>query len=195
MLETYALEEQKILLGIARETLKAAAAGEDRPHPDLAALPPRLGEKRACFVTLNSQGDLRGCTGTLTARRPLADEVSATTVQTALYDPRFSPVKPAEVAEIQIEISVLTPPELLTYSSPEALLRLLRPGIDGVLLRLGQYRSTFLPQVWERYPDPADFLTLLCRKAGLPGDAWQSPDMQVDIYQTVVFEEHEPLSR
>jgi AmmeMemoRadiSam system protein A len=194
MLETYTPEEQAILLGIARETLKAAAAGQDRPRPDLATLPPHLGEKRACFVTLNSQGDLRGCTGTLTARRPLADEVSATTVQTALYDPRFSPVRPEEVPEIQIEISVLTPPEPLVYSSPEELLRALRPGIDGVLLRLGHYRSTFLPQVWERYPDPVEFLTLLCRKAGLPGNAWRSPEMQVDIYQTVVFEEHEQPS-
>jgi AmmeMemoRadiSam system protein A len=189
MVDVYTPEERVLLLGIARETLEAITTGAGHPVPDLTSLPPALREKRACFVTLTEQGDLRGCTGTLVARRPLADEVALTTAQTAFHDPRFAPVRAEEVPLIRIEISVLTPPVELQYDSPEALLHSLRPGVDGVLLRMGPYRSTFLPQVWEHHPEPETFLKLLCRKAGLPDDAWKRPEMRVDVYQTVSFEE------
>ncbi|MCC7206104.1 MAG: AmmeMemoRadiSam system protein A [Anaerolineae bacterium] len=189
MTDQYTPEEQAILLGIARAAIEAAANGQPRPHPDLAALPPALREPRACFVTLFEYGELRGCTGTLAARRPLADEVSATAIQTAFNDPRFMPVTAQETPSLRIEISVLTPPQTLPYDSPDDLLHKLRPGVDGVLLSLGPYRSTFLPQVWENHPDPAEFLSLLCRKAGLPADAWKTMGMRVEVYQAISFEE------
>jgi AmmeMemoRadiSam system protein A len=189
--EEYMPEEQAQLLRISRGTLEAITAGNARPRPDLATLAARLREERACFVTLQSQGELRGCTGTLTARRPLADEVSVTTVQTALNDPRFPPVLAAEVPNIHIEISVLTPSTRLDFDGPDDLLMRLRPGTDGVTLHLGPYRSTFLPQVWERVPDPAEFLTLLSRKMGLPGDTWRHPRLVVEIYQSIIIAEPE----
>lgn len=192
MIDQYTPEEQTQLLGIARSTLERLTADGIRLRLDLETLPPRLREKRACFVTLNSHGELRGCTGTLVARRPLADEVSVTAVQTALDDPRFPPVVASEVPQIVIEISVLTPPVPLNYDGPDDLLLRLRPGIDGVLLQLGPYRSTFLPQVWERIPDPVEFLTMLSRKMGLPADTWRHPKLHVETYQTFVFEEHSP---
>jgi AmmeMemoRadiSam system protein A len=191
MIDEYTPDEQAQLLHIARHTLETVTAGGMRPLVDLQALPPRLREERACFVTLTIGGELRGCTGTLVARRPLAEEVSVTTVQTAFSDPRFPPVTAAETPRIEIEISILTPSVPLHFDTPEDLPRLLRPRIDGVTLHLGPYRSTFLPQVWERVPDPIEFLTLLSRKMGLHGDAWRDPRIEVETYQSVVMAESE----
>src|SRR5579859_4028281 len=147
MSDTYSPEEQAQLLSLARRTLEAVTSGTPRPRLDVPALPPSLREDRACFVTLYIDEELRGCTGTLAARRCLADEVEQTTIQTAFNDPRFLPVKSEEVPYIRIEISVLTPAQPVKFTSPDDLKRLLRPGIDGVTLRFAQYRSTFLPQV------------------------------------------------
>ncbi len=191
MNDEYSPAECDQLLEIARQALIAASSGVPRPVLDVNVLPPRLQELRACFVTLMANGELRGCTGTLAARRSLAEEVAYSTVQTALFDPRFSPVSLCQVDAIRIEISVLTPSKPLFYDSPDDLLRQLRPNVDGVTLRQGQNRSTFLPQVWERLADPVEFLTLLSRKMGLPGDSWRRPDMEVETYQAFKIEEIE----
>jgi len=191
--DTYTPQEKHLLLRLARETLQRVTSGQQPPAVDLAALPPALAEERACFVTLRRRGNgmLRGCTGTLMARRPLAEEVVNMTIQTAFYDPRFPPVQAYEVPELQIEISVLTPPQPLHFRDPDELLRKLRPGVDGVTLRLGHRRATFLPQVWESYPDPEVFLSLLSQKMGAAPDAWRDPRLQVETYQAVVFEEED----
>ncbi len=186
----YTPEEQAILLRIAREALEAATRGEKPALPDLQKLPEALREPRACFVTLHtSTGALRGCTGVLTARQPLAHEVSYTTIQTAFYDPRFPPVQAREVPGLVIEISVLTPPEELTFQTPEEIPRLLHPLEDGVILVVGNRRATFLPQVWERVSDPVEFLDMLCQKMGLLPGCWRQPDVQVYIYHAIVMEE------
>lgn len=191
MTEAYTPEEQQILLDLARRTLERITANAPEPSVDLDTLPPRLVEKRACFVTLRrrADGSLRGCTGTLVARRPLAREVVAMSVQTAFHDPRFPPVRQSEVGELHIEISVLTPSRPLEFSDPEDLARKLRPGVDGVTLRLDTLRATFLPQVWESYPDPHVFLSLLAQKMGLPPEAWRHPRIEVETYQAVLIEE------
>jgi AmmeMemoRadiSam system protein A len=191
--DTYTPQEKHLLLRLARETLQRVTSGQQPPAVDLATLPPALAEERACFVTLRRRGNgmLRGCTGTLMARRPLAEEVVNMTIQTAFYDPRFPPVQAYEVPELQIEISVLTPPQPLHFRDPDELLRKLRPGVDGVTLRLGHRRATFLPQVWESYPDPEVFLSLLSQKMGAAPDAWRDPRLQVETYQAVVFEEED----
>ena len=97
-----------------------------------------------------------------------------TTVQTAFSDPRFPPLLAAELPEIRVEISVLTPSQPLAFDGPEDLLARLTPGIDGVTLRVHGRRATFLPQVWDAYPDPEVFLGLLCQKMGLLPDTWRS---------------------
>jgi AmmeMemoRadiSam system protein A len=149
-----------------------------------------LREMRACFVTLRERNeDLRGCTGTLVARQALAQEVGHTTVQTALHDPRFPPVRAEEVPDLQIEISILTPPVERPFQSSNELLALLRPHVDGVILVVDGRRATFLPQVWERVPDPVDFLNLLCRKMGLPSLAWTRKNVQLYTYEAIVIEE------
>lgn len=189
MTDSYSPNEQAILLHIARHTLEVVTSGGQRPALDESQLPESLMQPRACFVTFTEGGMLRGCTGTLVARQPLAEEVSQTTVHTAFNDPRFDPVRSEEVPWIVIEISVLTPPQPLVVTCADELLHALRPGNDGVVLKVGGRRSTFLPQVWEHYPDPVDFLSALCRKANLPSDAWQLPEAEIDIYQSVMFEE------
>lgn len=187
----YTPEEEHILLALARDTLRAVTRGHPPPPLDQDALPPALLEPRACFVTLRrrSDGALRGCTGTLAARRPLALEVVEMTQQTALNDPRFMPVTAPEVPGLHVEISVLSPPQPLQFDDPDDLLHKLHPGIDGVTLMLDDRRATFLPQVWESYPDPRLFLSLLSEKMGRSPDAWRDPQLQVETYQATVIEE------
>ncbi|MBN1310446.1 MAG: AmmeMemoRadiSam system protein A [Anaerolineae bacterium] len=182
-------DERRLLLKLAREAIEAAAAGKIPPPIELANLPAGLREPAACFVTLHIGDELRGCTGTLIARAPLAEEVIHTAAQTALSDPRFAPVTPAEAPSLDIEISVLTPPQKLNVPAPDALPKLIRPGIDGVTLSRGLHRATFLPQVWDKIPDPITFLDMLSQKMGLSPKAWLMPGMQVEVYQVEEFSE------
>jgi AmmeMemoRadiSam system protein A len=98
-------------------------------------------------------------------------------------------VTPREVSQLEIEISVLTEPQPLFFSSPEDLLRRLRPGVDGVVLQLGGRGATYLPQVWEQIPDREDFLNNLAEKAGCAPSAWREPGTSVLIYHVESFKE------
>ncbi len=190
-MSAYTKSEQEQLLHIARETLVAITHQKPPPNIDLVQLSPALRAERACFVTLRHRytDALRGCTGTLVARSPLAQEVVITTRQTAFNDHRFAPVQAAEVPDLHIEISVLTPMEPLDYSDANDLVRKLRPGIDGVTLEYGQRRATFLPQVWERVTEPTTFLNMLSNKMGLEASAWRQVKMRVSTYQSIIIEE------
>ncbi len=195
MSDQYTPQEERLLLRLARESITAAVNGGRPTFPTLETLPEALQAPRACFVTLHTRdGMLRGCTGVLAARQPLAHEICQTAVQTALYDPRFMAVQPQEMDDIEIELSLLTPPVELAFDSPEDLLRKLRPNRDGVILAIGAGRATFLPQVWERAPEPEDFLDLLCRKMGQPSGAWRQPGVRVYIYETVIIQEESELA-
>ena len=185
----FSIGERQQLLALARDSIDAGAGSKPLPQIDLADFPANLQEPHACFVTLHKYDDLRGCTGVLIARAPLALEVIQTASQTALCDPRFPPVTLDEVPHLDVEISVLTPPIKLEISSPTQLPHCIRPGIDGVTLSRGFYRATFLPQVWERVPDPAQFLDLLCQKMGLPARAWAFTKLDVEVYQVEQFSE------
>ena len=143
------------------------------------------------FVTLNINGALRGCIGNLTAAGSVTESVRRNAVSAAFQDSRFSPLSAEELAEVEIEISVLSPPQKLEYSDGDDLIRKLRPGIDGVILRLGGTGATFLPQVWEQLPDPELFLGHLCRKAGLTASAWRDSHPEIEIYQVQSFTEEE----
>jgi len=185
--------EQIFLLRIAREAVEAAAHGEDMPPLDLADCPEQLRAPGASFVTLTRSGALRGCIGGLQAAIPLALDVREHALAAATEDYRFLPVQPEEVAELEIEVSVLTEPRALEYTSPQDLLNQLRPGIDGIILSSGLRRATFLPQVWEKVPDPPTFLSMLCEKAGLRENAWRVGGLQVATYQVESFHEVQPI--
>jgi AmmeMemoRadiSam system protein A len=184
------LADQQYLLRLARRTIESSAVGDRLPPIDRRSLSSWLRAPGASFVTLTRQGALRGCIGGLKAEDPLAEDVRQHAHAAALEDPRFPPVQPGEVDGLSIEISVLGAAEPVSYGAPEDLLRSLRPGIDGVILQYGSHRATFLPQVWEKVPDPEEFLSLLCQKAYLSGSAWRQLRLEVLTYQVESF--HEP---
>jgi uncharacterized protein len=183
-------EEKQILLRLARQTIELAANHRPPLTLRLEDYPPALRTDGAAFVTLTTfGGELRGCIGALAPYQPLVQDVCEHAAAAALEDPRFPPVRPAEVPRLQIEISRLTTPEPFTYNTPQELLERLQPGVDGVVLRDGFRRATFLPQVWEHLPDKADFLSHLCSKMGAPANLWQRKVLQVELYQVEEFSE------
>lgn len=139
----------------------------------------------ATFVTLHSQGRLRGCIGTVEAHRPMVEDVVEHAYAAAFQDPRFEPLREAELDELDIRISILSPRRLMRVASEQDLLEQLRPGTDGLVLELGQQGATFLPTVWQQLPNPADFLKQLKRKAGLDPKAW---DAGLRFYRYITIE-------
>ncbi|HHL45557.1 MAG TPA: AmmeMemoRadiSam system protein A [Gammaproteobacteria bacterium] len=184
--DTLSAEERAILLETARRSILHGLE-RGRPLPiDLSRYPESLRVKRATFVTLHIHGHLRGCIGTLEAVRPLVEDVASNAWAAAFSDPRFPPLARSELDSIQIEISVLSPPQPMAFHSEADLIRQIRPGMDGLILEERGHRGTFLPSVWESLPEPGDFLRHLKQKAGLPPDYW-SDTIKVYRYTTESF--------
>ncbi|MBF0370600.1 MAG: AmmeMemoRadiSam system protein A [Magnetococcales bacterium] len=159
---------------ILRGHLEKVLRGEEGISPDqLLAQDESLGVQGASFITLTQAGQLRGCIGTVQAHRSLARDLLDNAVAAATRDPRFSALRAEQLADVRIEVSLLTPPEPFPYRDGLDLLKRLQPGVHGVILRKGQRRATFLPQVWQQLPDAKTFLTHLCLKAGLMEGCWQ----------------------
>jgi AmmeMemoRadiSam system protein A len=182
-------EEKSSLLRLARQALESGVHGSSLPPLDDASLTPALRAEGASFVTLTVHGNLRGCIGALEPYQPLAEDVREHAVAAALQDYRFHPVQPGELAGIEIEVSRLTVPVPLDYADAADLLSRLHPGVDGVILRDGVRRATFLPQVWEKIPDPSEFLENLCYKMGAAPDIWKRKKLEVLIYHVEEFHE------
>jgi AmmeMemoRadiSam system protein A len=189
MKDKLTLEEQGTLLRMAREAMEYAVRGRKLPPIQIKPLTPTLREHGASFVTLTIRGQLRGCIGALEPYQPLADDVREHAVAAALEDPRFPPVQEDELSRIQIEVSRLTRPVPLEYTDANDLLHKLRPHVDGVILKDGFRRATFLPQVWEKLPDPSEFLNNLCYKMGASDNLWRNKHIDVLIYQVEEFHE------
>ncbi len=182
-------EEKQTLLKLARQSLENGVRGMALPTLDPAALTPTLLAEGAAFVTLTINGDLRGCIGALEPYQSLAADVREHAVAAALEDYRFPQVKENDLAKIQIEVSRLTRPVPLEYKDADDLLTKIRGGVDGVILRDSFRRATFLPQVWEKIPDPEDFLANLCYKMGAAPDTWKRKHLEVLVYQVEEFHE------
>jgi len=185
----YSPEQRRYLLDLARKTLAGAARGRGAPDVADRDVPWALSRPKGCFVTLTKGGKLRGCIGNIFPRGSLAGAVVSMTRNAALADRRFSPVTEDELDDIEIEISVLTVPRPLKFTSSDDLLAKLRPGIDGVVLRLAGRQSTYLPQVWTQIPDKGKFLRSLSSKAGLSPFAWRHEDVSILTYQAEAFHE------
>lgn len=183
--------ERTTLLQLAREQLVAAGNGNGMIEIDETSLPPRLLRPESAFVTLSTDGALRGCMiDAFAAHEPLYRNVLRNTLLAATEDERFPAVAPDEVEGIRIAISVLTPPEPLGFTDPDELIAKLEPGVDGVILTVDDATSSYLPDVWETFPDPADFLSHLSEKAGLSPDRWrEAPYPVIQTYQATRFEE------
>lgn len=190
MHEKLTLEERRILLRLARESMERGVKGEELPHLDLTAFPADLREQGSSFVTLTVGDQLRGCIGSLDPYQSLAEDVREHAVAAALRDPRFPAVTEQELNAIRIEISRLTRPVPLEYKDAGDLLSRLCPYVDGVIVRDDpSHRATFLPQVWEKIPAPADFLDNLCFKMGAKPDLWRTKHLEVLTYKVEEFHE------
>jgi len=178
-------EHGRVLLEAARASIRSRLddAGQDAPP---GGWPAPLDEPGASFVTLNVDGALRGCIGSIVPGRALGDDVWSNARRAAFEDPRFEPLARAERPAAALEIAVLGPLEPLAVDSERALLAVLRPGVDGLLLRLGEQRATFLPKVWRTLPVPSLFVRQLERKLGVE-DAFRDPALEVHRYQVQEF--------
>lgn len=176
-------ETRSRLHGIAIESITHGLQHRRPLRIQSEGLTEMLVERRATFVTLRVQGQLRGCIGQLKPRDPLAQSVAANAFAAAFRDPRFEPLVATELVGLAIQISVLSEPEPLTFESQEELLQQLRPGTDGLILAEGTRTGTFLPSVWSAIPRRQDFIEQLKRKAGLAEDYW-SKTLTVARYTT-----------
>jgi AmmeMemoRadiSam system protein A len=189
MTEPLTETEKRTLLQLAREALERGVRGEMLLPLDQETLTPVLQSEGSSFITLIQHSELRGCIGALEPYRPLAEDVREHAVAAALQDYRFPRVQPGDLQKIKIEISRLTLPEPLAYISAEDLLIQIRPGVDGLMLRDGPHKATFLPQVWKKIPDKVEFMDQLCAKMGAAPDHWRHKRLEVRVYQVEEFHE------
>ena len=178
-------EASGTLLPIARAAI-AQALGKTHAADESA---PWLRTQGASFVTLNLAKKLRGCIGSLQAHRPLLDDVKANAFAAAFKDPRFKPLTVAEYEHIEVEISLLSALTEMQFTDEASALAQLKPHMHGVIFQYGHHRSTYLPQVWESFADPAMFLATLKQKAGLPPTFWDA-SVKIQTYTVAKFREH-----
>lgn len=167
-------EQRRVLLDLAAESIRHGLEHGRAVDVRKRDYPETLTEIRATFVTLNMDGQLRGCIGTLVASAPLAEDVATHAYAAAFQDPRFPPVTAAEVDKLHIHISILTPETPISFTNETDLLQKLVPGEDGLTIAQGFRKATFLPSVWDSLPDPATFLQHLKLKAGISGSPEQA---------------------
>jgi len=189
MKEVLTDEQGKNLLQLARQTI--AERLEQRVQSETVQDEDLNTAEYGTFVTLKIKGALRGCIGNLLPSGSVAEGVKRNAISAAFHDSRFSPLTATELEQVEIDISVLSQPQVLEYQDGADLVSKLRPGIDGVILRLNGASATFLPQVWDQLPTPELFLGHLCRKAGLVDSAWKKSHPEIQIYQVQCFEEEE----
>jgi len=173
--------DRAALLGIARGAILAHLEGRPLPDPPAKGA---LAEVRGAFVTLHVRGELRGCVGTFQPTESLARTVAKMAVAAASDDPRFRPIEPGEVPDLDVSISALGPRQPL--SDPRAV----RVGMDGLIARRGWHRGALLPKVAvENSWTAEEFLKHVCLKAGLPSRAWREPGTELEVFQADEFGE------
>ncbi len=180
----------KTLLSIARASI-AQVFGQSSDVAEDAAW---LQEKAGCFITLTQNGQLRGCIGTIEAKQSLLDDVKTNAKAAAFNDTRFSPLTSEELNKTDIEVSLLSPMQALSFSNEQEALAQLRPHIDGVVFEYGDHHSTFLPQVWQQLPDVKEFIAHLKHKAGLSPDFW-AEGVKLSRYTVTKWKEQDLLPR
>jgi uncharacterized protein len=173
--------EQKELLRIARETIVAHVSGQTIP---VVAKPSKgLNLKSGCFVTIKQKGELRGCIGNFVSDKPLYRLVQEMAMAAATQDPRFYPMKPADLDEFEVDISVLSPLKKISEATDIVV------GTHGIYIIKNHCRGVLLPQVATEYGwDRDSFLRHTCIKAGLPDEAWKK-DCEIYIFSAQVFGE------
>jgi uncharacterized protein len=181
--------ESLVAIRLARGAIESELL--DKSIPSVELLPDVFKEVGAVFVTLKNRPDnsLRGCIGSLIAHRLLYEDIVANAISSAFNDPRFPSLDKNELANIKIEISILSAPKKLVYKDAADLLSKITPKVDGLIVKYQEYQATFLPSVWDEVPLKEQFLSLLCKKAGLDSDFYKKGDLEVYTYQAEKFEE------
>jgi AmmeMemoRadiSam system protein A len=176
-------DDRLTLVDIARRAISSAVL--HKSIPDFPIFTGTLSEPRGAFVTLHLAGNLRGCVGQVENPGPLADVVARSAINAALNDTRFAPVRPEEIAQLEIEISVLSALERIL---PEAIVA----GRHGLLVVSGSSRGLLLPQVAsERNWTASRLLEETCQKAGLPSDAWRQASTEIYGFTAEIFSERD----
>ncbi|MGC9514425.1 TIGR00296 family protein [Methanocrinis sp.] len=181
------IDEGRRAVTLAREALAAYVERKERITPK--GLPPAFSEKAGVFVTLHEDGELRGCIGYPEPVMELGRAIVDSAINAGVNDPRFSRVRPEELSQIEIEVTVLTPPrpyDVRNRDLPDAV----KVGKHGLIVKRGMWSGLLLPQVameWEF--DPEDFLCQTCLKAGLPPDSWIDEETEVLFFEGQVFAE------
>ncbi len=181
--ESFSLEQKLILLNLASGSIQNGLQYGAALEVDPSGYPDRFRRNGACFVTLKIRGRLRGCIGTLEGTRPLVVDLAENAYKAAFSDPRFPALTLDEFRFLEMDISILSPPEPILFSSEADLVQKVRPGIDGLILEDGMRRGTFLPSLWDTLSDPWEFVRELKRKAGFDPDYW-SDTLKVQRYTT-----------
>ncbi len=182
-------EDGQLLIKFAREAIKKYVKENGIIEP--ARAPEHLKGKRGVFVTLNKDSELRGCIGFPDPIKPLINGVIEAAIAAATSDPRFPPVTLDELNEIEIEVSVLTKPELIKVDDPTKYPEMIKVGRDGLIIEKGFHKGLLLPQVATEWGyDEEEFLCSTCMKAGLPPDCWYDPETKVYRFQAQIFNEN-----
>jgi AmmeMemoRadiSam system protein A len=165
-------EDRQILRDLAYQSIRNGLKTGKALEIDITRYPQQLREKKATFVTLHRNQELRGCIGILKPMRPLAEDVAHNAWAAAFTDSRFKPLTENELDDLDVHISILGTPEEMEFNSEDDLIKQIRPGKDGLVLEEGFNKGTFLPSVWESLTDGKEFLDHLKLKAGLPANYW-----------------------
>lgn len=176
--------ESEVLFSLARLGIESAW----NSSRELPVLTDEYWEDGASFVTLKIGGVLRGCIGSLRAYHSLWKDIQSNAFSAAFRDYRFAPLTKSEYSLTSIEISILTTPELVSFSSEEELRTKIVPGSDGIVLSSGEKRATFLPQVWDELPGFSDFFSHLFQKAGL-GSVPDFSNCSIERYRVTKYHE------
>ncbi|MEQ9714149.1 MAG: TIGR00296 family protein [Candidatus Asgardarchaeum sp.] len=200
----YTDEEGIFLVKLARWAIETYLREGKKIKPPKELPSEKLSQQNGVFVTLNKlvgerkkrKHELRGCIGYPYPIKPLVEATIDVAIQAAVSDPRFEPVSLDEMNEIVVEVSILTPPKLLSVSDPMEYPKKIKIGRDGLIVEKGFFKGLLLPQVpVEQKWDEMMFLTWTCYKAGLPGDCWMSEDVKIYTFQAEIFEELEPRGK
>jgi len=194
----FSVEDGKLLIQFARENIENYLKNNRRiivPEE----IKQKFGDNYGAFVTLNKYkvggNPLRGCIGYIEPKFPLYDVVHRVSISSAVEDPRFPSVSAEEMDNIIIELSILTPPELLKVNDPKEYIEKIVIGRDGLIAERGAQRGLLLPQVpvdHDRNWDVKTFLSHTCQKAWLSSDAWKDLSTKIYSFQAILFEEKEP---
>ena len=188
-IESFSEEEKEFLLSLARESAEKYLKDKTKLKINPEKVPENLRVEKGCFVTFTKDEQLRGCIGYIIPQKPLYECVIENSINAAVNDPRFSPMKYNELKEARIDISVLSVPTLFKHSNYQELLSELENKVYGVVLKRGLHQSTFLPSVWEFIPEKENFLGNLCLKGEMEAECWKDNRTEVYLYTAEDFSE------